>query len=172
MVRITKDEVIKQAEYLKSLNITATASKIRERLGRGSFTTILNHLADWRGEKGQAVKRKMRERVLTPEIIKTINFLGDQFNAEGEEKRKSLLNEITKKEKEIEAQSEELHTFEKNLESLKIGMEKLESIVAKKDMEIEKLEFRLSEYEKEIKRLRKLTDGFLMKAKETILEKK
>ena len=114
----------------------------------------------------------MRERVLTPEIIKTINFLGDQFNAEGEEKRKSLLNEITKKEKEIEAQSEELHTFEKNLESLKIGMEKLESTVAKKDMEIEKLEFRLSEYEKEIKRLRKLTDGFLMKAKETILEQK
>ena len=73
-MRLTKEEVIKQAEYLKSLDITATASKIRERLGRGSFTTILNHLADWREGKGQIVKKKMKERILTPEMIKTINF--------------------------------------------------------------------------------------------------
>ena len=171
-MRITKEEVIKQAEYLKSLNITATASKIRERLGRGSFTTILNHLAEWRGDKGQTVRKKMKERILTPEMIKTINFLGDQFNAEGVAKREALLKEVTRKEKEIEAQNEELHTFEKNEDKFKKGIRDLQDTLAKKEMEIEKLEFRISEYEKEIDRLRKITDGFLIKAKEVILEKK
>jgi peptidoglycan hydrolase CwlO-like protein len=114
----------------------------------------------------------MKETTLTPEMIKTINFLGDQFNAEEASKREILSDEISEKEKEIEAQNEELRSFEKNEEKLKKDIKDLQDGLSKKDMEIEKLEFRVSEYKKEIKRLREITDGFLIKARETILEKR
>lgn len=130
MARITEKDVHHAAAELDAQGIKPTTSKIREKLGRGSFSTIQIHLATYEVELvvGDTPKTPEELHELLPIIWeKCFNIAGNIFNKE----REKLTAIIKEKESEIETFINIIEELDKKLENNDKNKEELEGLKEK-----------------------------------------
>lgn len=139
MARITEAEVHAAAAALDAQGIKPTASKVREKLGSGSFSTILTYLNSYGG-----TEKSDNETPEPPESLDeiflavwnktwdTANHMFDGERAKYEAKIKALTEEnetlqaiIENQDKEIEKKTEDEKTADEYIKSLEATREKL-----------------------------------------------
>lgn len=76
---ITYEDVVKAISRLKKKKINITIANIRNEIGRGSQTTIMHHLRDWRLEHPL---KKGAEHSLRRDMIKLVKIMAQRLDME------------------------------------------------------------------------------------------
>lgn len=123
--RITENDVFKEADSILMSGVAPSALNVRERLGRGSNSTIQKHLGKWRSANQEALKSLSKLKELPDELENlagallnqiwgiALNLSQGQFDSQREawEKAQGELQEI------IESKTVEIKTAQSQLKS-------------------------------------------------------
>lgn len=158
---ITKQQVWEICDLMHSQGVEPTITKIKDKLGTGSFTTISNHLGSWK--QGEADKDstnlKAIPRTVEEDLMKMASRMWNICSLEAEKDMAKLKadynDEITIAKEEVNKISLELRELLKKLDESDKDIEKLEKEKALLEKELIKQTARNDANEELLKKLNK-----------------
>jgi chromosome segregation ATPase len=169
---ITKEEVFQLAQQFKDEDRKITVSTIRSALGnRGSFSTISNHLREWRQEDRETSNNVSDEEIPTPirevgsqmiravwkaasewahKEIRTIKRVAAEQTKESEEEVKEALQELESLQAKNSTLEEELETIRSERDQLTQEAYSHAQVLEQIRTELEGSKSRTTELEKQV----------------------
>jgi uncharacterized protein YhaN len=155
---VSKEQVFKAASALNDEGIVPTVQAVRERIGSGSFSTISNHLADWKAENAGRAPANIPEMpdkvmgafqqvwataaVVAKEGVETQRQALEVIRRQMQQEKVEMTAEINRLEKALEDAQTKVEGLKKELEAEREGRAVMEKQVAGVNIENARLDER------------------------------
>jgi septal ring factor EnvC (AmiA/AmiB activator) len=155
---VSKEQVFKAASALNDEGIVPTVQAVRERIGSGSFSTISNHLADWKAENAGRTPANIPEMpdkvmgafqqvwataaVVAKEGVETQRQALEGLRREMKQEKSEMKAEINRLEKALEDAQAKAQGLKKELDEEREGRAAMEKQVERVNIENARLDER------------------------------
>lgn len=139
---ITKNDVFNAANAIKARGFEPTLTTIRAELKEGSFSTISQHLADWKTKEAEFVEVASMPMEAENAVLQASATIWNICKMEADKDLKAAKQRFSDEEKElnsiIEMLKEDVANFEEENRRLKDGYEKLDLMQKQTESELSK----------------------------------
>lgn len=130
---VTRSQVFEAADRLAESGLLPTVVTVRSDLGKGSFTTINQHLSEWKALKwradGQSMAIPPRVAAKMNELLETLwTFASHEANQNIDKIREAALRDVAELQSQLQEAGQQLETLVRERDALQAQLAKAHAI--------------------------------------------